>query len=68
MSKQLENKLAASLRQAKGEPPAPPPKPGAHPAPHARPSSRSDTQADPSPPATLDQPSNNLHPERIWPD
>lgn len=67
MSKQLENKLAASLRQAKGEPPAPPPTPVST-VKDARPSGRYAKQADQSPPATLDQPANNLHPERIWPD
>lgn len=67
MSKQLENKLAASLRQAKGEPPTPPPKP-ADAAQDTRLSGHSAKQADQSPPSSPQRTSNNLHPERIWPD
>lgn len=68
----LAGKLAAGLRRARqtlpDAAPATTPTPVArtvHPAP---PPPRFAQQGDQSPPASLDQPWVNLHPERVWPD
>lgn len=62
--KDIAARLAESLRQARqpSAPPTPAPLPG------GTPPARFARQADQSPPASLDRPWDNLHPERIWPD
>jgi hypothetical protein len=69
--KDFAGKLAASLRRARQSAPAAP----AADAPLAAGSpsrvvsrARFARQSDQSPPASLDRPWDNLHPERIWPD
>ena len=66
MNRKIASKLANSVRQARSE------------RPHSPPSNRepdavasrvhSARQDDQSPPASVYQPWDNLHPKRIWPD
>jgi len=60
----LAAKLAEGVRQAKRALPAA----AAAAVPAPRRASRFARQADQSPPASLERPWDNLHPERIWPD
>lgn len=64
--KDLAAKLAKGVRQAKRALPTAAAAAAAVPAP--RRASRFARQADQSPPASLEHPWDNLHPERIWPD
>lgn len=73
MTKQdIAGKLAQSVRRAMQPPPAEAdagePSPPPSPAPSSAPTARFARQTDQSPPASLDRPWHNLHPERVWPD
>ena len=62
----MADKLAQGVRRARDSKPAKSPKSApSRPAPAATGFAR---QSDQSPPASLDRPWVNLHPERIWPD
>ncbi|MEO7557488.1 MAG: hypothetical protein ABIT92_00300 [Gammaproteobacteria bacterium] len=75
MSKSIGDKLAASLRQAKGGAAKRtdnkgPGQKASHAAPktHKPVAKKVARKSDPSPPPNSDLPGQNLHPERIWPD
>ena len=63
--KDFASKLAAGIRQAKGQSSPAPENKSAAP---SAPAPKFARQANQSPPASLDDPWKNLHPQRIWPD
>lgn len=64
----MADKLAEGVRQAKRSRTADAPDPAREPMTVPPPVLRFARQSDQSPPASLDRPWANLHPERIWPD